>query len=95
MSTASIIGLVVVPLTIFVLGAAGAAIAGAIRFAKYMVRSEESLKTTAQSAQQIAARLERFIDETDDRLEAHGMDIAVLKWELDGRRGVRPDALRP
>lgn len=76
------IGLIAIPVSIFLIGAIIAAIRGAIRFAQYMVRSEEAQIRTADSMQNISERLEKFMDETEHRLNEHSERLAVVEWEI-------------
>lgn len=83
------IGLIAIPVAIFLLGTIIAAIRGAIRFAQYMVRSEEAQIRTADSMQDISARLTKFMDETEHRLNEHSERLAVVEWEI-GTNGRSP-----
>lgn len=72
-----------------------AAIRGAIRFAQYLVRSEEAQLKTAVSNREIADDLARYMRSADEhflRVEAvvaeHGQEIAVLRDRTRIRRQV-------
>lgn len=60
--SADLLGLVVVPSCIFLLGVIGMSVRGLVRFTQYMIRSEESLDKIAVSNQQLADRLEDFME---------------------------------
>jgi hypothetical protein len=92
-----LIGLILVPISIFLIGAVIASIRGAIRFAQYMVRSEEAQTRTADSTREISERLGAFISETEDRLNEHGERLAVVEWEIgtNGRRATGRPAIKP
>lgn len=81
------IGLILIPVSIFLIGTVIAGIRGAIRFAQYMVRSEEAQQKTAESVHEMAAQMGDFMAKTDARLTEHGEQLAVVRWELE-RNGI-------
>jgi hypothetical protein len=81
--TVESIGLVLIPVTLFVFGAVVAGVRGAIRFAQYMVRSEEAQQRTADLLEEIAGRLGK----AEMRLGDHDKQLAVIQWEIDRRNG--------
>lgn len=86
--TVNTIGLILIPVSIFVIGGIVALIRGAIRFAQYMVRSEEAQTRTADSVGEISERLSDFMKETGTRLGEHNERLAVVEWEI-GLNGSR------
>lgn len=83
----TVLGLIVVPLAIFILGSLYGAIRGAIRFAQYLVRSEEAQERMASAIETVATELHEFMGETRDITNEHGQQLAVLQWELAQRNG--------
>jgi hypothetical protein len=85
-----------IPLFIFFCGAAFAGIKGAIRFAQYMVRSEEAQDSTASTNIEIRDKLNTFIEKTDRKLGIHDQELAVLRW-ITGSNGhpKTPDSPSP
>lgn len=84
---ATIAGLIVIPLTVFLLGAAYGAIRGAIRFAQYLVRSEEAQERVADSTQTIAERLDEYMQKTDGEIRSLDRRVAVVEFaQSNGRR---------
>lgn len=81
MSTA-VIGYIVIPLALFLVGALVAGFRFSIGMGKYMAHSEESQKRTADSNQQIADQLGTYMERTDNRLSAHDEQLAVLNFVL-------------
>ena len=76
-----------------VIGGIVAAVRGFIRFAQYLVRSEEAQTRIAQSNQDIADDLARYMRSTDERfvriedvLGTHSQEIAVLRDRTRLRR---------
>lgn len=65
-----------------VLGVIIACAKGAIRFAQYMVRSEEAQTRTADSVEDIQKTLDSFMVRTDERLNLHESRLAVVEWEV-------------
>jgi hypothetical protein len=94
---ATVIGLVVVPVAIFLLGVIFAAIRGAIRFAQYMVRSEEAQESTASSNKEVRDLLSAFMGEMrgefrarDEVLRDHGERIRVNEFAIDSLTRAAP-----
>lgn len=92
---ATIVGLIVVPLAIFLLGAVFGGVRGAIRFAQYLVRSEEAQDRMATAIETVATELHDFMGETRDITSNHSEQLAVLQWELNQRNGVPNAGPRP
>lgn len=92
-SGVQIIGWIGIPLGLAIVAAIVAGIKGAIRFAQYMVRTEESQGRTAVSNESIEKKLDDHIAKTDRRLGDVEREVAVLNsWvphgpgEHNGRR---------
>lgn len=78
----AVLGYIVIPVGIFLIGALVAGFRFAIGLGKYVVRSEEAQTRTADSNQQIADRLGKYMERTDDRLNSHDEQLAVLNYVL-------------
>lgn len=81
-----IVALIIVPLAIFLLGAAGAGIVALVRFTAYMTTSREAQESTAKTNQKISDDLSRFVgqvndrfDRQDTRINNHGERIVLLE----------------
>lgn len=85
MTAGQIIAYVVVPMAIFMLGAAGAGIVALVRFTVYLTKSREAQESTAKTNQKISDDLASFIGHTNERLNNHGERIVVL----EDRAGIR------
>lgn len=90
------IGLILVPVTIFIVGAIVAAVRGAIRFAQYMVRSEEAQQSTASSNKEVRDLLSAFMGEMRDEFRArdevlrdHGERIRVNEYAISSLKAQR------
>lgn len=81
-----IAGLVLIPVAIFLIGSIVAAIRGSIRFAQYMVRSEEAQTRTADTTEELSKRVELFMTRTEQRLLDHGERLAVVEHDLEHRQ---------
>lgn len=79
---ATVVGLIVIPSLIFVLGAIFAGVKGSIRFAQYMVRSEEAQESTASSNKEVRDMLAAFMGETREVLKDHGERIRVVEYAI-------------
>lgn len=64
-----------------------AVIRGAIRFAQYMVRSEEAQARSADTLDEIKTSLADFKTETEKHLREHDETLAVVTWELERSNG--------
>jgi hypothetical protein len=87
-SSLELVAWIVVPVAIFIVGVVTAAIRGAIRFAQYMTRSENSQSSVAQTNKEISDRLSGFVDHTEKRFDGidrhlgiHDQQIAVLDFQ--------------
>lgn len=80
---ATVIGLIVIPASIFILGVIFAAVKGTVRFAQYMVRSEEAQESTASSNKEVRDMLAQFMGETRETLQNHGERIRVNEFAID------------
>jgi hypothetical protein len=78
----AVIGYIVIPLSLALLGALVAAFRISIGLGKYMMRSEEAQTRTADSNQKIADQLEKYMERTDKRLNEHDEQLAVLNYVL-------------
>lgn len=88
--TVESIGLILIPVTLFILGGIIAAVRGSIRFAQYMVRAEEAQQRTADHLEEIAVRL----GGAESRISGHDQQLAVIQWELDRSRNGQQSAFR-
>jgi len=82
----TVAGLIVVPLLIFLLGASYGAIRGAIRFAQYLVRSEEAQEGAAKSLENIASRLNQYMEKTDGEVRTLDRRVSVVEYAINGNR---------
>lgn len=83
---ATIVGLIVVPSAIFLLGALVAAIRGIIRFAQYFVRAEESADTVAAKLTMVGDTLKEYIEKTEARVNTIDKRLTVVEYVLSRRR---------
>jgi hypothetical protein len=74
---------VVVPLLIFLLGATGAGVAGLVKFTGYMARSQAAQESTAKSSQEIAAKLDAFIMQTNGSVQDLERRMSVVEYARD------------
>lgn len=74
-----IVAWVIIPLTLFILAAAGTGLTLLVKGVTYMARSDENQKRTADSNDRIESQLTTYIDQNDKRLGLIELDIAVLK----------------
>jgi hypothetical protein len=81
----TIIGLIVIPLTIFILGSIYGAVRGAIRFAQYLVRSEEEQRSSSESLTEITDLLKEYMDKTNGELREHGERLTVVEFAVLGK----------
>lgn len=86
MMTQTVFAFIVIPIAIFVIGGAAAAIRGAIRFAQYMVRSEEAQESIAKSNKEIRDRLDGFIMRAEDDIRTLNERMAVVEYAQAIRR---------
>lgn len=84
------VGLIAIPVTMFLLGAAFAAVRGAIRFAQYMVRTEEAQARTADSNEEMSKKLDAFMERTDSKIAEHAQMLAIHDYELARINGRPP-----
>ena len=80
------IGLIVIPLVIFILGATYGGVRGAIRFAQYLVRTEESQRASANSVEEIATLLKEYMHKTDSELREQSERLTVVEFALLGKQ---------
>lgn len=83
---ATIIGLIVVPVSLFLLVAIGGAVKGIIRFAQYLAHTEEALDKIATSNQGLRDDFTGYQRTTDERFEVvnervHGIDRRLFSVE--------------
>ena len=89
---ATIVGLIVIPLTVFILGAIYGAVRGVIRFAQYLVRSEEEQHASTNSLEEIATLLKEYMHKTDVELREQSERLTVMEYAVLGqspRNGAR------
>lgn len=79
------LGLIVIPVAVFLLGAAYGAIRGAIRFAQYLVRSEEAQDKAANSLENISERLDEYMSKTDGEIRSLDRRVAVVEYALEAK----------
>ena len=82
----TVIGLIVVPLTIFLLGATYGTIRGAIRFAQYLVRSEEAQDASATALKDIASRLNDYMGKTDGEIRSLDRRMSVVEYAMETKQ---------
>lgn len=80
---ATTIGLIVIPVALFLLGAAYGAVKGAIRFAQYLVRSEEAQEAVATSLKDIAHQLDEYMKKTDGEVRSLDRRVSVVEYALE------------
>lgn len=73
---------IVVPVTIFLLGAGYGAVRGIIRFAQYLAHSEETQDAIVASNERISERLGDYMKETDHRLNLVERDLGIVQYAL-------------
>lgn len=87
------IGLIVVPVAIFLLGGIFASVRGIVRFAQYFVRAEEAQHALTDSTDAMHKVLTAYVEKTDHRLSAVDRRISVLEYAIGKRsRPVDDDA---
>lgn len=82
MSIGEIIGLVIVPLAIFLLTAAGGGIVALVKLTSYFASSKAAQESTATSNAEISRKLDAYCGETDAKLTDHGERISVLEYAI-------------
>jgi hypothetical protein len=83
MSTGDVVGYVVVPLAIFLLGATGAGIAGLVKFVGYMARSQSAQESTAVSNLEISKKLDSFIFQTNGSVGDLERRVSIVEYARD------------
>lgn len=90
MTTSAVIGYVVVPVGLFILGGIVTGVIGIIKLAGHMARSEAAQQATATSNQTIADALKSYMDKTDAKLSDHSERLRLVEFELNGQRKRAP-----
>lgn len=83
MTTGDVVGYVVVPLVIFLLGATGAGVAGLVKFVGYMARSQSAQESTATSNLDISRKLDSFITQTNGSVQDLQRRMAIVEFARD------------
>lgn len=75
----TIVGIIVVPLMIFLLTAAAGGITALIKFTTYMQKSQAAQESTASTNREISEKLDKYIDKNDRTIIDFSTRIAVLE----------------
>lgn len=75
----TIVGIIVIPLLIFLLSAAAGGITALIKFTSYMQKSQAAQESTAATNKEISEKLDKYIDKTDRTIIDFSTRIAVLE----------------
>jgi hypothetical protein len=86
MTTGDVVGYVVVPLVIFLLGATGAGVAALVKFVGYMARSQSAQESTAKSNLAIEQKLDAFITATNGSVQDLERRMSVVEYARDHGR---------
>jgi hypothetical protein len=86
-TTTAVIAYIVIPLVIFLMGAAITGITGLVKFVRYMEKSQAAQESTASSNQEINDKLDKYMGKTDTTLIDHTTRIAVLENRAYNSRG--------
>lgn len=81
-----VLGLIIVPVVLFILGAAYGGIRGIIRFAQYLVRTEEAQDSMARSMSALTERLGEHIDKTDRKVSSLDRRLTVVEFAIDKKK---------
>jgi hypothetical protein len=81
--SATTVGLIVVPLCIFLLTVIYGGIRGSIRFAQYLVRSEEAQSSAADSLKNVSDRLNEYMSKNDGEIRSLDKRMTVAEYELE------------
>lgn len=76
------IGLIVIPVVIFVLGGIYGAVRGIVRFAQYFVRAEEAQHGMSESMDAMHKTLSAYIEKNDHRLNSVDRRLSILEYAL-------------
>lgn len=87
MTSTFIVAYIVIPLVIFLLGAAITGITGLVKFVRYMEKSQAAQESTASSNNEINDKLDKYMGKTDATLIDHTTRIAVLENTSYNSRG--------
>jgi hypothetical protein len=77
--TITIISTIGIPLMVVFAGAMVGIVKAALRIGRYMTLSEESQESTAKSNADIRDKLDAYVNRTDQRLNTHDREIALLQ----------------
>jgi hypothetical protein len=93
--TTDIIAWIVVPLVLFVLGAAGTGITLLIKGSAYMARSQVAQENTATTNQEISDQLAKYMERTDTKLNGLDVRVSVLEDARNDKVGYRRGSSPP
>lgn len=82
MSIGEITGLIIVPLAIFLLTAAGSGIIALIKLTSYFASSKAAQESTAKTNAEISNKLDTYCGITDSKLNEYGERISVLEYAI-------------
>jgi hypothetical protein len=83
----NVLGWVVVPMFVFLVGSAGSGIVALVKFVGYMARSQTAQESTAETNKDMRDKLNTYIDRADARFGRIELDVAVLKDRLPPLNG--------
>lgn len=83
-SGVELVAWIVIPVSVFLFGALVAAGKGVIAFTRYLVSSQESQKSTADTNKSIDDKLTRYMDKNDRDMNEVKQDVALLKFTVNG-----------